>query len=220
MSKSKSRRVLVIGDLHTPFELKGYLDFCKRAYKKYDCTHVVFIGDIVDGHASSYHESNPDGTSAGDELREAQKRLSHWYKTFPDADIIIGNHDRIVARKALTAGISKHWIRSFNEVLGVPKWKFHHKLILDGVLYIHGEGVTAKTKSLRAGRSVVQGHRHTEAYVWYQSLGDHQLFGMQVGTGIDSDSYAFEYAKDHPPAVLSCGIVLENGTEAHIIPYS
>jgi hypothetical protein len=40
-------RVLVIGDLHEPFCLKGYLRFCKETYAKYNCNKVVFIGRII-----------------------------------------------------------------------------------------------------------------------------------------------------------------------------
>ena len=29
------RRILVVGDLHAPFELDGYLDFCQETYAKY-----------------------------------------------------------------------------------------------------------------------------------------------------------------------------------------
>ena len=28
------RRILVIGDLHAPFELDGYLEFCQETYAK------------------------------------------------------------------------------------------------------------------------------------------------------------------------------------------
>lgn len=210
-------RVLVIGDTHVPFEHKDYLNHCKQVYKTYKCNTVVHIGDVVDMHASSYHESDVDGMSAGDELTAAKRHLEAWYKAFPKVDVIAGNHCRIVARKALTAGISKHWLRSFQDVLGIPNWTFQHKLTIDGVFYTHGEGVTARTKLMRIGKSVVQGHRHTEGYVWYTNNSDRQLFGMQVGTGVDAEAYAFAYAKDQPDPVLSCGVVLE-GKEAHIIP--
>lgn len=214
---TKARRVLVIGDLHTPFEHPDYLAFCKRVYKEYKCNHVIFIGDIVDNHGSSYHESDADGWSAGDELFHAKRSLAKWYKAFPKADVIIGNHEAIIKRKLNTAGLSQQWARSLAEVLEVPSWTFRIKLLLDDVLYIHGQGVTARTKVQRVGRSVVQGHRHTEGYVWYQPRERGAFFGMQVGTGIDNDSYAFAYAKDHPDPVLSCGVILE-GKQAHVIP--
>ena len=53
--------ILIIGDLHEPFCLDGYLQFCINTYHHYKCTDVIFIGDIIDNHFSSYHETSPDG---------------------------------------------------------------------------------------------------------------------------------------------------------------
>ena len=46
----KERRILVVGDLHEPFCLKGYLEFCQEIYAKWNCNQVIFIGDIIDNH--------------------------------------------------------------------------------------------------------------------------------------------------------------------------
>ena len=35
--------VLIIGDLHEPFCLDGYLEFCKEQYVKHNCNRVIFI---------------------------------------------------------------------------------------------------------------------------------------------------------------------------------
>ncbi|HBH23609.1 MAG TPA: hypothetical protein DDY13_09320, partial [Cytophagales bacterium] len=59
-SKPTERNVFVVGDLHEPFTLEGYLEHCKHVYDKFNCNHVVFIGDIIDNHFSSYHETVPD----------------------------------------------------------------------------------------------------------------------------------------------------------------
>ena len=67
----KETRVLVIGDLHEPFSLDEYLNHCAEVYAKYNCNRVVFIGDVIDSHYSSYHESDPDGMGAGEELEFA-----------------------------------------------------------------------------------------------------------------------------------------------------
>ena len=97
-------KLLVIGDLHEPFCLDKYLSFCKSLYKKKKCNKVLFIGDIIDNHYSSFHEQDPDGMSAGAEITLAKKRVRRWFKAFPMADVVIGNHDRIVSRKAFSAG--------------------------------------------------------------------------------------------------------------------
>lgn len=213
-----TKNILVIGDTHAPFEHRDYLQFCKDVAKKYKTTHTIHIGDVIDSHYSSYHETNPDGWGAGDELEAAIKNLKAWHKAFPGADVMWGNHDRIVIRKLVSSGLSQKWMRSINEVLEVPSWNFYTSRTYDGVLYVHGEGVTARTKAQRTGKSVVQGHRHSESYVWYHPRDFKTHFGMQVGCGIDADSYAFGYAKDHPAPVLSCGVVLNNGQEAIVVP--
>ena len=118
--ENNQKRVLVIGDLHEPFCLEGYFDFCKDIYTKYKCTDVVFIGDIVDNHFSSYHETIPDSIGGGDELEFAISKLKKWHTYFPNATVIIGNHDRLIMRKAQTGGISSKWIRDYKDVLEDP----------------------------------------------------------------------------------------------------
>ena len=120
-----TNNVLVIGDLHEPFCLDKYLEFCVSKYEQYDCTEVVFIGDIIDNHYSSYHETNADGMGGADELELAIERISRWYKEFPEATVIIGNHDRMIFRKGQTSAIPSKWIKSYKEVLEVPNWNFY-----------------------------------------------------------------------------------------------
>ena len=72
--------VLVIGDLHEPFSLDKYLEFCVCKYQEFECSEVVFIGDIIDNHYASYHETNADGMGGADELEYAIQRISRWYK--------------------------------------------------------------------------------------------------------------------------------------------
>ena len=69
-------RILVIGDLHEPFCLDGYLQHAKEVYAKHNCNKVVFIGDVIDNHYSSFHEPDPDGMGGGDELDLAISKLS------------------------------------------------------------------------------------------------------------------------------------------------
>ena len=102
---TNERRILVIGDIHAPFELEGYLEFCQETYAKHLCNQVVFIGDIIDNHYTSYHETSSDGLGGADELHHAIEVVNDWKKAFPVADVIIGNHDRMVMRKAQTSDI-------------------------------------------------------------------------------------------------------------------
>ena len=213
---SRERRILVIGDLHEPFCLDGYLEFCKETYAKWNCNQVLFIGDIIDNHYSSYHEADPDGMGGGSELALAIKRVQKWYTAFPDADVCIGNHDRIIMRKAFSSAIPKEWIKSYNDVLGV-KWNWVESVSYDNVLYEHGEGGQPKTKAKNNMMSSVCGHTHTEAYVHYFVGKKYRVFGMQVGCGVDANSYAAAYAKNFKKQAIGCGVILGGHTAINIL---
>ena len=208
----KGKRVLVIGDLHAPFDLDGYLEFVKGLKKKYNTNETVFIGDVIDNHYSSYHETDPDGLSGGAELEAAVKRIQRWHKAFPKATVIIGNHDRMIMRKAFSSSIPKIWIKDYNDVLGTKGWSWEDRIVIDGVQYIHGEGGTARTRCKADLMSTVQGHLHTQAYTEWVVGANYKVFGMQVGTGIDFDQYAFGYAKRGKKPAVGAGIVLNGST--------
>jgi len=203
--------ILVIGDLHEPFCLDSYLDWCLEQYHAYNCTEVVFIGDIIDNHYSSYHETSADGMGGLDELELAIKRISRWYKAFPVATVIIGNHDRIIMRKAQTSAIPSKWIKSYKEVLEVPNWNFVERYEKDGVQFIHGEGGTARTKCRADMMNTVQGHLHTQAYTEHYVGKNFRVFGTQVGCGINHKSYAMAYAKYGKRPAVGCAVILNNG---------
>ena len=207
----EERRILVIGDIHAPFELDGYFEFCQETYAKYNCNQVIFIGDIIDNHYSSFHVSDPDGMGGGDELDYAINDVQKWIKAFPHADVCIGNHDRIIMRKAFDSQIPKRWIKSYNDVLGTD-WNWTERIVYDDVQYVHGEGGTARTKSKNDMMSTVQGHIHTQAYVEWAVGRNFKVFGMQVGCGVDGGSYAAAYAKNFKKQAIGCGVVIGGHT--------
>jgi len=202
-----TNNVLFIGDIHLPFVKEGYLEFCKEQQKRFNCGTVIFAGDLLDNHAQSFHHTDPDGLSAKDELILASKMLRRWYKAFPQAKVLLGNHDRIIARKLMSVGVSQRWLKPLEEVLEVPNWEFVEQVIHNGILYVHGEGGTAIKKAQSEMMSVCQGHLHTEGYV--QFLNGGKNFAMQVGCGIDFESYAFAYAQRGKKPVLACGVILD-----------
>ena len=205
------RRILVIGDIHAPFTLNGYLEFCEDMYARYNCNQVIFIGDIIDNHYASFHATDPDGMGGGDELDVAIEHVKMWSESFPVADVCIGNHDRIIMRKAFDSQIPSRWIKSYNEVLGT-NWNWVEHIVYDDVQYIHGEGGTARTKSKNDMMSTVQWHIHTQAYVEWSVGKMFKIFGMQVGCGIDSKSYAAAYAKNFKKQAIGCGVVIGGHT--------
>tara|TARA_R100001594_G_C4029131_1_gene260890 strand:- start:146 stop:811 length:666 start_codon:yes stop_codon:yes gene_type:complete len=211
MRSVDSNNILVIGDLHEPFCLDKYLDFCIEKYFEFQCDEVVFIGDIIDNHYASYHETDADGMGGADELELAIKRIARWRDAFPIATVIIGNHDRMVSRKAKTSAIPSKWIKSYKEVLEVPDWNFVERYEKNGVQYIHGEGGTARTKCRADMMNTVQGHLHTQAYTEHYVGKNFRVFGTQVGCGIDHDSYAMAYAKYGKKPAVGCAIICNSG---------
>jgi len=213
----KESRILVVGDLHEPFCLDGYLEFCKDTYDKYNCNKVIFIGDIIDSHYSSYHETNADGMGGSDELEFAIKKLSKWYKAFPNADVTLGNHDRIIIRKAQTSNIPSRWIREFGEVLETPNWKFVTDVYYDGVRYVHGDkSGKPKMAAKRDMVSTVSGHFHTDFYCEWMFGKTRAIFGMAVGCGIDSKSYAMGYMQGGKKEAIGVGIVIGGNTAFNV----
>lgn len=208
----QGRVVLAIGDLHEPFCLDEYLSFNESLANEYGVTDVVFMGDVIDNHYSSYHETDPDGMGGGKELDLAIARLKRWSKVFPTAKVIIGNHDRIIMRKAFSGGIPKRWIREYKDVLEVPGWDFVESCEIDDVRYVHGDGGgRAISRARKNMESTVCGHWHTDAYTQYIVGSKFKIFGMQVGCGIDRRSYAQAYAKSHPKPAIGSGIILDDG---------
>ena len=210
--------VLVIGDLHEPFCLESYLKHCKEQYKRFNCNRVVFIGDVIDNHYTSYHETDANALGGGDELELAIDKLSRWVKAFPVADVMIGNHDRLIARKAQSGGIPKQWIRTYSDVLNAPNWNFTERVVYNNVQYIHGEAGTARTKGRADMMSTVQGHLHTQNYVERYVGINYSIFTAQVGCGIDHKAYAFGYAKAGKKPAISCMVVLDNGELPILLP--
>jgi len=210
--------VLVIGDLHEPFCLEGYLQHCRHVQEELNCGTVIFIGDVIDNHFSSYHESDPDGFAAGQELDRAIDKIADWHNVFPNSTVLIGNHDRLVYRKATTAGVSRKWVRDLDEVLETPTWTFVEEVNLHGNNYNHGEGGTARNRMKVEHQSQIQGHLHSQAYVEFSVGPDTRIFGMQVGCGIDRKSYAMAYGKNFKKPIISCGAVLNKGQHPIVIP--
>ena len=192
---------LFIGDLHTPFTDPGYLDFCKHVYDRFNLEGVVFMGDITDGHAISFHTKHPDLPGALDELKKAANMLREWHKVFPEAVVLVGNHDRLNARKVMDAGLPSIILKPEHQIfkeldVDLTGWHFTREFDTGETVLIHGDGdgKNMRTKLIEQGRemkSIAQGHYHQDTHVTWLRGG---VYMMQVGCGVDRDSKAMGYA--------------------------
>lgn len=219
---NKRQCILIISDYHAPYNHPDAHAFLTRCSLKYRPTHVVCIGDEADYHDMSFHDSNPDLPSAGDELKKAITELKKLYKLFPTCKVIESNHGSMVLRKALTAGICRAMIRSYNEFLEAPKgWTWIDDLIiktpLGPVYFCHGKAAAAGRLASQYGCSTVQGHFHEKAQIHYISTPERLMFDMHVGCLADDKSLALQYNKINPKRpIVSIGII-EDGVP-QIIP--
>lgn len=220
MKKAKS--ILVISDMHHPYAHPDTVPFLKAAKKKFKPDTVVCIGDEVDFHDLSYHDSVPDLDSAGKELEKAIKSLKPLYKLFPKATVVESNHGSMVLRKAVTAGIPSKAIKSYNEILDAPKgWKWMFDVIvptpLGPVYFCHGKSSAAGRLASQYGMSTVQGHFHEKAQIHYISTPERLMFDAHTGCLADDKSLALGYNKINPKRPIISILVIIHGVP-QIIP--
>jgi hypothetical protein len=217
-SKVKSKDnscILVISDMHIPFEHRDTFEFLAAVKKKYQPTQVVCVGDELDKHQLSFHDSDPDLPGASDELEQGIKKLQVLYKLFPVMRLIDSNHGSMVYRKAKHHGIPRKYIKDYGDVLGAPKgWTWHMDLTLkvpggNNVYFHHGLSKDVMKVVNQRGMCVVQGHYHTEFRIGYSGNPQSLLWGMNVGCSIDSHSLAFAYDKTNlGRPIIGHGIII------------
>lgn len=214
----------IIGDTHAPFEVKGYLEFCQETFDRFNCGAITHIGDLVDNHAMSYHESDPDGLSAGDEAEQAMVNVRKWTKAFPKVNLCLGNHDELVMRKMHTSGIPRRFFKDFADSWDLPSgWNVAFDFVVDGVLYQHGTkasgGFAYSSRAKDNMMNTVIGHTHSTAGVHHMASKAKAIWGMGVGCGVDNSAYSMAYGKSFPKKpIIGCGVVLDNGQLPLFIP--
>jgi len=210
-------RILLISDLHIPYHHQDAIDFLKHLKDKYNPTRVICLGDEVDGHALSFHDSDPDLPSAGDEIRQALPVIAELFKIFPKMDILESNHGSLVWRKAKVFGIPKHYIKSYNEVLGVDSgWKWSFDLTVDlpngQKCYMHhGKTSNIIQLSQQMGMNATQGHYHETFKIDYWGNSTGLYWGMQCGCLIDDDKLAFNYNNVNiKRPIIGTGLIIDS----------
>lgn len=212
----KRQCILVISDYHAPYNHPDAARFLKACKDKFRPTDVVCIGDEVDFHSLSFHDSDPDLDSASVELEKAIKALKPLYKMFPKCTVIESNHGSMVLRKALVAGMPKKVIRSYNEILDAPKgwkWVFDVKLqtSLGPIYFCHGKSGAAGRLASQYGMSTIQGHYHEKAQITYISTPERLMFDCHTGCLANDKSLALGYNKINPKRPIVSIVVVVDG---------
>ncbi len=199
-----SSHILVIPDLHAPYNHQDAIPFLEALARKYSFDRVVCLGDEIDGHAISFHEHDPDALAPGHELEAAIRKLEPLYKLFPEMDICESNHGSMVFRRAKHFGLPQSVLKPYGEVLGSPpgwKWNFEVNAQLSNgerVLFHHSYGANVLRVSQQRGVSVVQGHHHSQFGAWLWKNYEKQFFAAFVGCLADETSLALAYGRNSP----------------------
>lgn len=216
-------RVLCIGDLHEPVSHPGYLRFCKDLYAEWSCDTVVFMGDVADMQAISFHAANPECPGPSDEFSLTKQKIAKWHRAFPKAKVCIGNHDERLIRLAESVNIPSKFLRNYADIWDTPGWDWKFDFIIDEVYYYHGTGTSGLYPAANAMRkhliSVVMGHNHASSGVCHAAAFGKRVFGMDVGCGIRIKAFQFAYGKHVARRpILSAGLVLDGLPYHEIMP--
>jgi hypothetical protein len=214
------KKILVISDTHFPYHHPDTFPFLIKLNKAYKPDCVVHIGDEMDWHSVNVsHVINPDLPAPADELLSGQSLCGQLEKIFPSMYLLESNHGSMILRRAMAKGMSKFFIKDYNEILDVSsKWKWVERLILETpkgkVIFAHQFCKDIAKAVQQTATSCVQGHFHTVSEIKYVGNDYHLNFGMSVGCLVDKKSLAMAYMKVNlAKPILSCGVIT-NG-----IPY-
>jgi hypothetical protein len=210
--------ILAIGDCHIPYhhpDAFKFLDCINETYKPSD---VVQIGDEIEGHSISMHDSkDPDLLSPGEEFKKAIFHLKDLYLIFPRVTVLESNHGSLVYRRAKFAGLPIRVLKPYSEILDAPKgWKWVSKLTIrmtngEDVYFEHGRSGRPMALSRSLAVNTVQGHFHSNFSINYWGNNKRYFFCVYTGCLIDDESLAFAYNKATIPRPLLGSVIIQNG---------
>ena len=210
-----NKRILVISDMHLPYQHKDAIKFLAEIKKEFKPDRVINIGDLLDFHAISMHTHDPDLASAGHELTMARKYVKELESIYPQVTEVDSNHSSLVYRRAIKYGMSREFLKEYGDFLGTKKWNWVDDLTLtmsngQRCFFTHGRSADVLKVSQTMGMSAVQGHYHTKFVVSYWANPDNLFFAMNVGCLINQKSLSMNYAKNFRTRVfLVCAIILD-----------
>ena len=210
------KRILVISDLHIPYHREDAFDFLKEIKKQFKPDTIINIGDELDMHALSFHDTNPDLPSAGHELSLAKEYIKELENIFPEMTLLDSNHSSLIYRRGIKHGIPKGFLREYNDFLNVKKWKWVEDLVLtlpngQRCLFTHGKAADVIKVSQIHSMNCVQGHFHSKFRIDFWANPDQLLWGMNVGCLIKQKSMAFHYARNFKTKfVMGCGMIIDS----------
>jgi predicted phosphodiesterase len=234
MGDKVNETILVIPDLHFPYEVRRAVQSCVRFGEQLKPDRVVLIGDVVDFYAVSRFDKNPlRKERLKDELHSAKEFFDYMQSTIPGKpkyDMLEGNHeDRL--RKYLWRNapeIADLGGTSVPELLGLASRgiTWHpgtSPLHLGPLTLMHGNrirklgGATAKAISDEREQTIICGHSHRQGWVPHTSAA-----GLRGGyeMGCLCDYRKLDYVDSVPNWQLGWGVVTLLGRNAYNVEFA
>lgn len=213
-----AERILVIPDIHAPYQHPDTLEFLAEVADMLDPDLVVNLGDEVDMHAMSFHDSDPNLDSAGAELERSKIFLEQLHDLFPQMLLCHSNHGSMLFRKAKAHGIPVQMLKKYRDVL-FPEhgaegwsWKFGWRINTpSGVVYFkHQVAGDPLLDAAHNQASLVTGHQHGNFDIQYAASSAHLYWSMRSGCLIDKDALAFAYGKHtRNKPIVGCSAIID-----------
>lgn len=199
-------KALVFPDLHAPYQHPDTLPFLYRIKDRFGPFDGYYcLGDETDGHAWSYHPSDPSLANSDLEFERAKKFMQQMYDfTEHKCMVMMSNHGSLAYRKAKTGMIPTQIMRGAYEraLEAPPQWVWVPNYTIEtlrGPVFLHHGFQTPNTWQVakERGISMITGHHHTKfsLHTEYLPALKKQIFAMQPGCLIDPNSPAFSYAE-------------------------
>ena len=221
----RDKPYLIISDLQIPFEHGKALEFCKYLQKHYriPTDRIYNVGDEVDQYFGGLWDKDPNGHhTALSEIQECKDTLKQWYSAFPKMRLCTSNHGSRWIRKATQAQIPAFMMKEYQSVIEAPRgwvWK-KHWLVKEKKPFLieHGDDWGGQHPHLQAimhnGMSTIMGHHHSLFVVQSIVTAMQDIFGAVIGSLIDFEAYAFNYARSaKKKPVLGAMVVADRGSK-------
>lgn len=212
-------RIMVIGDLHEPYTHPDAYEFLRKVRDEYKPDMTIQMGDETDGHAISFHDSDPNLDSAGVELEKAKVGLEKMHELFPNLLVCDSNHGSLVYRRAKAHGLPIQFIKKYRDILfpehGAKRWSWADAWVLNtplgNVRFQHQVSGDIMINAAHERTSLVLGHEHGKFNVTYHASSTALYFGAYAGCLVDRKSLAMAYGKLFPKKPIMGVLVITEG---------
>ncbi len=211
-----AQSILVIPDIHAPYQHPDALAFLTEVKRKFQPDLCVSLGDELDYHSMSFHDSDPNLESAGTELERGKEFMQAMYEEFPALLVCHSNHGSMVYRRAKAHGIPVQMIRKYRDVIfpqhGAPRWSWAFSWRIDtplGPVMFKHQTTNIVADAAHNSCNLVVGHNHGNFSVEYSASSSHLYYGAYAGCLIDKDALAFAYGKHSmKKPIIGCMVIL------------